>query len=74
MGATWQRARERRRREGHRSSTASAIEPGRLSTPPHSHDRAEEIFFVLGGSGLLWQDEAVCEVGAGDTIVQVADQ
>ena len=29
------------------------IEPGRLSTPPHSHNRAEEIFFVLGGSGLL---------------------
>ena len=49
------------------------IEPGRLSTPPHSHNRAEEIFFVLGGSGLLWQDEAVCEVGAGDTIVQLAD-
>jgi uncharacterized cupin superfamily protein len=49
------------------------IEPGRLSTPPHSHNRAEEIFFVLGGSGLLWQDEAVCEVRAGDTIVQLAD-
>jgi len=50
------------------------IEPGRLSTPPHSHGRSEEIFFVLGGSGLLWQDEAVCEVGAGDTIVHVADR
>src|SRR3954463_2711243 len=49
------------------------IEPGRLSTPPHSHNRAEEIFFVLGGSGLLWQDEAVCEIRAGDTVVEVAD-
>jgi uncharacterized cupin superfamily protein len=49
------------------------IEPGRLSTPPHSHNRAEEIFFVLGGSGLLWQDEAVCEVRANDTIVELAD-
>jgi uncharacterized cupin superfamily protein len=49
------------------------IEPGRLSTPPHSHNRAEEIFFVLGGSGLLWQDEAVCEVRASDTIVELAD-
>jgi uncharacterized cupin superfamily protein len=49
------------------------IEPGRLSTPPHSHNRAEEIFFVLGGSGLLWQDEAVCEIRAGDTIVELAD-
>jgi uncharacterized cupin superfamily protein len=50
------------------------IKPGRLSTPPHSHGRSEEIFFVLGGSGLLWQDEAVCEVRAGDTIVHVADR
>jgi uncharacterized cupin superfamily protein len=50
------------------------LEPGRLSTPPHSHGRSEEIFFVLGGSGLSWQDEAVCEVRAGDTIVHVADR
>jgi uncharacterized cupin superfamily protein len=49
------------------------IEPRSLSTPPHSHNRAEEIFFVLGGSGLLWQDEAVCEVRANDTIVELAD-
>ena len=49
------------------------IDPGRLSTPPHSHNRAEEIFFVLGGSGLSWQDERVCEVRAGDTIVHLAD-
>jgi len=50
------------------------IDPGRLSTPPHSHARSEEIFFVLSGSGLLWQDEQVCEVGAGDTIVHLADR
>ena len=50
------------------------IEAGRLSTPPHSHNRAEEIFFVLAGSGLSWQDEAVCEVRAGDTIVHVANR
>jgi uncharacterized cupin superfamily protein len=49
------------------------VEPGRLSTPPHSHGLSEEIFYVLGGSGLLWQDGAVCEVGAGDTIVHLAD-
>jgi uncharacterized cupin superfamily protein len=49
------------------------VEPGRLSTPPHSHARAEEIFFVLAGSGLSWQDEAVCEVRTGDTIVHLAD-
>jgi len=49
------------------------IDPGRLSTPPHSHNRAEEIFFVLGGSGLSWQDGRVCEVRPGDTIVHLAD-
>jgi uncharacterized cupin superfamily protein len=49
------------------------VEPGRLPTPPHSHGLSEEIFFVLGGSGLLWQDEAVCEVRAGDTVVQTAN-
>ena len=49
------------------------IEPGRLSTPPHSHGASEEIFFVLGGSGLSWQDEQVYEVGPGDCIVHQAD-
>ena len=50
------------------------IKPGLLSTPPHSHARSEEIFFVLAGEGLLWQDGEVCEVRAGDTIVHVADR
>ena len=49
------------------------VDPGRLSTPPHSHGRSEEIFFVLGGSGLSWQDGAVCEVRVGDCIVHLAD-
>jgi uncharacterized cupin superfamily protein len=49
------------------------IDPGRLPTPPHSHGRSEEIFYVLGGSGLLWQDEHVCEVRTGDTIVHLPD-
>ena len=49
------------------------LEPGRLSTPPHSHGLSEEIFYILGGSGLSWQDGAVCEVRAGDTIVHLAD-
>ena len=50
------------------------IDPGMLSTPPHSHNRAEEIFFVLSGSGLSWQDEEVCDVRAGDTIVHLANR
>jgi uncharacterized cupin superfamily protein len=72
MAATWQRL-------GDAAGAADfglnrvRVEVGRLPTPPHSHGRSEEIYFVLGGSGLLWQDENVCEVRAGDTIVQTAD-
>jgi uncharacterized cupin superfamily protein len=72
MAATWQRLGDAAGAQGfglHRVR----VEPGRLPTPPHSHGRSEEMYFVLGGSGLLWQDEAVCEVRAGDLIVQTAD-
>jgi uncharacterized cupin superfamily protein len=34
------------------------VDPGMWSTPAHVHGRDEEIFFVLAGSGLLWQDGA----------------
>jgi uncharacterized cupin superfamily protein len=50
------------------------IDPGKLSTPPHIHGLEEEVFYVLGGSGLLWQDGATCEVGPGDTIVHAGDE
>jgi uncharacterized cupin superfamily protein len=50
------------------------VEPGKLPTPPHSHGASEELFFVLGGSGLAWQDEAVHEVGPGDCVVQRANE
>jgi uncharacterized cupin superfamily protein len=49
------------------------VAPGMLPTPPHSHGASEEIYFVLAGSGLAWQDEAVHEVAAGDCVVQRAD-
>lgn len=49
------------------------VAPGMLPTPPHSHGASEEIYFVLAGSGLLWQDGAAYEVAAGDCVVQVAD-
>ena len=42
------------------------IEPGRRSTPAHIHGAEEEIFFVLSGDGLLWQDGATCRVGPGE--------
>jgi uncharacterized cupin superfamily protein len=45
------------------------VEPGYFSTPAHEHGVEEEIFFVLGGEGLLWQDGATYAVGEGDCIV-----
>src|SRR3954452_1921654 len=40
------------------------IDPGRRPMPLHVHADEEEIFFVLAGSGLSWQDDAVQETGA----------
>ena len=42
------------------------VDPGMWSTPAHIHGRAEEIFFVLGGSGLLWQEGANFDIAATD--------
>jgi uncharacterized cupin superfamily protein len=72
MAATWQRLGDAAGATGFGLNRVR-VEPGRLSTPPHSHGRSEEIYYVLGGSGLLWQDEAAYEVRAGDTIVEVAN-
>jgi len=53
------------------------VEPGGWSTPAHVEHGEEEIFYVVGGSGLSWQDEgpgepATHEVGPGDCLVHVA--
>jgi uncharacterized cupin superfamily protein len=72
MDATWQRLGDAAGGHGV-GVNRIRVAPGKLPTPPHSHAASEEIYYVLGGSGLLWQDEAVCEVRAGDTIVEVAD-
>jgi uncharacterized cupin superfamily protein len=45
------------------------VPEGRLSTPVHVHRREEEIFFVLGGAGRLWQEGTTCELRPGDVIV-----
>jgi uncharacterized cupin superfamily protein len=45
------------------------VDPGLWSTPAHVHGSAEEIFFVLGGSGLSWQGGKTYAVGAGDCLV-----
>jgi uncharacterized cupin superfamily protein len=50
------------------------VAPGKLPTPPHSHGASEEIYYVLSGSGLLWQDDEVHEVRTGDCVVQRANE
>jgi uncharacterized cupin superfamily protein len=45
------------------------IDPGRWSTPVHVELAEEEIFFVLRGTGLSWQDGETFEVAAGDCLV-----
>jgi uncharacterized cupin superfamily protein len=44
------------------------IAPGCFSTPAHEHGEEEEIFFVLGGEGLLWQEGETFGVVEGDCI------
>src|SRR3954467_8047547 len=73
MAATWQR----------RGAAAAArgvggnrvrVEPGMLPTPPHSHGASEELYYVLAGSGLAWQDEQVHEVRPRDCVIHRADE
>ena len=45
------------------------VEPGYFSTPAHEHGADEEVFFVLDGSGLLWQNARTYAIGAHDCIV-----
>jgi uncharacterized cupin superfamily protein len=72
MAADWQRL-------GNAAGTVGVgvnrirIDPGRLSTPPHSHGASEELVYVLGGSGLSWQDDEAYELRPGDCIVHLAD-
>ena len=49
------------------------VAAGMLPTPPHSHGASEEIFYVLAGSGLAWQDGQVHEVRPGDCVIHQAD-
>jgi uncharacterized cupin superfamily protein len=49
------------------------VAPGKLPTPPHSHGASEEVFYVLAGSGLAWQDGSVHEIGSRDCVIHRAD-
>jgi uncharacterized cupin superfamily protein len=52
------------------------VDPGARSTPLHMEGAEEEIFFVLAGSGLSWQDDGDGEksyaIRAGDCLVHLA--
>src|SRR5215218_1353325 len=73
MEATWQRLGRAAGAEGVGVNRVR-VAPGMLPTPPHSHGASEELYYVLGGSGLAWQDESVYEVGPGTCVVQRADE
>jgi uncharacterized cupin superfamily protein len=68
LDATWQWL-------GNAAGTSSVgvsrvrVEPGKLPTPPHSHGASEELYFVLAGSGLAWQDGEVHELRPLDCII-----
>lgn len=49
--------------------TRYELDPGGRSSPVHLELAEEEIFFVLSGSGLLWQNGQTHEVRAGDCVV-----
>jgi len=68
MDAEWQRLGAA---AGSRSVGVNLVRvaPGKLPTPPHSHSVSEELYFVLAGSGLAWQDGAVHEVRPLDCVI-----
>jgi uncharacterized cupin superfamily protein len=49
------------------------VAAGRLPTPPHSHGASEELYYVLSGTGLAWQDGEVHEVRPRDCVIHRAD-
>jgi uncharacterized cupin superfamily protein len=73
MDATWQRLGRAAGAVGVGVNRVN-VAPGKLPTPPHSHGASEELYFVLGGTGLAWQDDAVHEVRSGDCVIHRADE
>jgi uncharacterized cupin superfamily protein len=73
MDATWQRLGAAAGARGVGVSRVR-VAPGKLPTPPHSHGASEELYFVLAGSGLAWQDGEVHEVRPLDCVIHRADE
>ena len=48
------------------------IDPGKWSTPAHVENSEEEIFYVLAGSGISWQNGTCYDVRVGDCLVHTA--
>jgi uncharacterized cupin superfamily protein len=45
------------------------VMPGARSTPAHVHADEEELFYVLAGSGLSWQDGTTYAIAEGDCLL-----
>jgi uncharacterized cupin superfamily protein len=73
MDATWQRLGQAAGTKGVALNRVR-VAPGKLPTPPHSHGASEEIYYVLSGSGLAWQDEQVHELRPGDCVIHRANE
>jgi uncharacterized cupin superfamily protein len=73
MDATWQRLGDAAGTKGVGLNRVR-VAPGKLPTPPHSHGASEEVYYVLGGSGLAWQDDEVHEVRPGDCVIHRANE
>jgi uncharacterized cupin superfamily protein len=44
------------------------LPPGRSGCPFHTHQREDEVFYVLSGRGVLRYGETIDDIGAGDCI------
>ena len=55
-------------------SAATGSPPGERAMPVHVHADEEELFYVLDGEGLSWQDGRAYAVGAGDCILHRAER
>jgi uncharacterized cupin superfamily protein len=73
MDATWQRLGDAAGTKGVGLNRVR-VAPGKLPTPPHSHGASEEVYYVLSGFGLAWQDGQVHEVRPQDCVIHRANE